>query len=438
MKRWTLLALALCLILLPGPALGAQSPLEEVSRNRVVYPEDSAVKLVSYYATLTVRGSTSVNAVLTLENRLDTPVEIYVGTPYPMDNGYQVDRPQAWCEGQSLPLHTRKKAADAGEGMPEDWYGWKLAFAPKQTRVLTVAFSTDTKIESDGTRCVIFPLHYLRKFAEGTDYIQVVADMDYSPPYIYDPAPVPLPQQIESGGLIWSFPDGKYPDQIVLRFKPTAQVIERYLGNLTAEDNDAKLILSAYKLGQYREAADLIDAYLDAHSEHTNAMLTLKSICLQKLMRLDEALAINEKLLADPGFEGMNTCFQNRIIYENAWMYSALEKEPAEILEYLTAQQGMVDEDSLFAQWLDQEIWRLTPRPTPTPEPVAEPADAPPAQPEKEGILESLLKETVTVLSFDIPIVYLIGGGVLVILVLIIVIAASSRKKNRRGRYYYR
>lgn len=437
MKRLTL-AIALCLILLPGLALGAQSPLSEISRNRVTYTEGNPVKLISYYATLTVRGSTSVNATLTLENRGTEAVEFYVGTPYPMDDGYQVDKPQAWCEGQSLPLKRLEKASDAGEGMPADWYGWKLAFAPKQVRELIISFSTDTKIEPDGTRCVIYPLHYLRNFAEGTNYVQVVADMDYAPPYIYDPVPSPAPGQVESGSLIWSYSNGDYPDQIVLKFKPTIQVIERYLQNNAAGDSDIGLILSVFDLGQYQEAIDLIDAYVAERGDNKNALLTLKSICLQKMMRLSEALDLNNLLLSDPGFDGMNPVFQNRIIYENAWIMGAQEMPQADILEYLTAQREIVDEHSLFGQWLNQEIWRLTPHPSPTPEPAPQPAAAP-AEEEETAVswIDTVMKKDVTIGSLKIPLLYLIGGGLLVLIILVIIIV-RRKGKGRRGHYYYR
>ena len=437
MKRWTVLAMAFCLILLPAAAWGAQSPLAEVSRNRVTYLNEKSVKLVSYYATLTVRGSTSVNATLTLENRVDAAVEIYVGTPYPMDNGYQVDRPQAWCEGQSLPLKRMKKDAEAGEGMPEDWYGWKLAFGPKQVRELTISYSTDTKIEPDGTRCVIFPLHYLRHFAEATDYVQVVADMDYAPPYIYDPSPSPFPQQTESGGLIWSYADGDYPEQIVLRFKPTVQVLERYFQNTAGGDSDIGLILSVFDLGQYAETIDLIDAYTHDHQEHKNALLTLKSICLQKLMDLDEALDLNALLLSDPGFGEMNPYFQNRIIYENAWIMDTQGAGQDELLDYLTAQREIVHEDSLFGRWLEQEIWRLTPRPNPPPEPTPEPAAAPAEQDVSEDWFDSLQEKDVSIGSLDIPLLYLIGGGLLVVIILALVLL-RRKGRGRRGHYYYR
>ena len=440
MKRLTTFAIALCLILLPGLALGAQSPLEEVSRNRVMYSEGNPVKLISYYATLTVRGSTSVNATLTLKNRSDEAVEFYIGTPYPMDSGYQVDRPQAWCEGQELPLKRLKKASDAGDGMPEDWYGWKLAFAPKQVREIIISFSTDTKIEPDGTRCVIYPLHYLRDFAEETDYVQVVADMDYAPPYIYDPAPSPAPRQVESGSLTWSYAGADYPDQIVLKFKPTIQVIERYLQDNAGGDNDIALILSVFDLGQYQETIDLINAYLDEHGDfaYKNALLTLKSICLQKLMRLSEALDLNTLLLADPGFTGMNDYFQNRIIYENAWIMDAQEKGQGEILEYLTAQREIVDGDSLFGRWLSQEIWRLSPRPPPTPEPTPEPPAAPDEEDEPSGNwLDSLLDQDVSIGSMEIPLLYLAGGGLLILIILMIVIL-RRKGRGRRSHYYYR
>ena len=440
MKRLTVLAIALCLILLPGMALGAHSPLAEVSRNSVTYPDGVPVKLVSYYATLTVRGSTSVNATLTLESRSDTAVEIYVGTPYPLDNGYQVDGPQAWCEGQRLSMRRMKKDSEAGEGMPEDWYGWKLAFSPRQIRELVISFTTDTKIEPDGTRCVIYPLHYLRNFAEGTGYVQLVADMDYGPPYIYDPAPAPYPRQVESGSLIWSFSDGDYPDQIVLKFKPTVQVIERYLQNNADGDSDIGLILSVFDLGQYAEAIDLIDAYLTDHGDYTykNALLTVKSICLQKLMRLDEALDLNTLLLSDPGFGDMNPVFQNRIIYENAWIMGAQEREQGEILEYLSAQQEIVDEDSLFGQWLDQRIWSLSPRPTPTPEPTPAPAAAIAEEEETGGNwIDSLLDKDVNIGSAEIPLLYIAGGFLLVLIILVIIIV-RRKSRGRRGHYYYR
>ena len=439
MKRLTVLAIALCLILLPGMALGAQSPLTEVSRNRVIYPEGQSVKLVSYHATLTVRGSTSVNASLILENRSDTPVEIYVGTPYPMDSGYQVDRPQAWCEGQGLPLRRMTKDAEAGEGMPGDWYGWRLAFAPKQIRELIISFTTDTKIEPDGTRSVVYPLHYLRNFAEGTDYVQVIADMDYAPPYIYDPAPSPRPHQVESGSLTWSFSDGDYPEQIVLKYKPTVQVIERYLQNNAGGDSDIGLILSVFDLGQYQETIDLIDTYVAAHDAHKNALLTLKSICLQKLMRLPEVLDLNNLLLSDPGFGDMNPFFQNRIIYENAWIMGVRQKSQGELLEYLTAQQESVDENSLFGQWLSQEIWNLTPRPTPTPAPTPAPSAAPDQETEADGDwFDSLQQEDVSIGSLEIPLIYLIGGGLLVLVILLVIILIRRKGRGRRNHYYYR
>lgn len=439
MKRLTILAIALCLILLPSLALGAQSPLEEVSRNRVVYSKGNTVKLVSYYATLTVRGSTSVNATLTLKNRSDEAVEFYIGTPSPMDSGYQVDNPQAWCEGQSLPLKQIKKDSAASEGMPEDWYGWRLAFAPKQVRELIISFSTDTKIEPDGTRCVIYPLHYLRNFAEETDYVQVVADMDYAPPYIYNPTPSPTPRQVESGSLTWSYAGADYPDQIVLKFKPIIPVIERYLQDKAGGDSDIGLILSVFDLGQYQETIDLIDTHIADHDDYKNALLTLKSICLQKMMRLDEALDLNNLLLSDPGFGDMNPVFQNRIIYENAWIMGAREEEQSEILEYLAAQQETVDEDSLFGQWLGQEIWTLSPRPTPAPEPTPQPAAAPAEEEKTSGgrWFESIMEKTVTIVSLKIPLLYLIGGGLLVIIILVIIIV-RRKGRGRRTHYYYR
>jgi len=440
MKRLTVLMVALCLILMPSLALGAQSPLTEISRNRVSFAEGNTVKLVSYYATLTVRGSTSVNATLTLENRSDEAAEIYVGTPYPMDNGYQVDRPQAWCEGQSLPLRRMKKAPEAGEGMPGDWYGWKLAFAGKQVREMTITFTTDTKIEPDGTRCVIYPLHYLRSFAEATDYVQVVADMDYTPPYVYDPDPDPIPGQVESGSLIWSYADGDYPDQIVLKFKPIVQVIERYLQDSAGTDSDIGLILSVFDQGQYQEAIDGIDAYLSDHGtvSYKNALLTLKSICLQKLMRLDEALDLNNLLLTDLGFGDMNTVFQNRIIYENAWIMDAQGKGREAVREYLTAQQDMVEKDSLFGQWLSQEIWTLSPRPTPTPEPTPQPAAAPAEEEERTGNwIDTIQEREVSIGSMRIPLLYLVGGGLLVLIILVILLL-RRKGRSRRGHYYYR
>lgn len=438
MKRWICLVLAVFLVLAPGLALGAQAPLTEISYNRVTYPDGSAIELVSYYATLTVRGSTSVSACLTMRNTGDTDEEIYIGTPYPMDDGYQVDTSQAWCEGKKLLLRRLKRAADAGEGIPEQWYGWKMAFSPGQTRVLAISFTTDTKIEPDGTRCVVFPLHYLRHFAGADQYVQVTADMDYYPPYVYDPAPSPYPQTLDSGGsLTWSFAEGETPDRIVLRFKPTIPVIERYL----TQDGDPDIgqIVSLFDKNLFREAVDGIDTYINNHEDYArkNALLTLKSLCLEKLMRLDDALDLLSYLSHDPGFGDLNPSFQNRIIYETAWIMSAQGKNGAEILDYLTVQQPLVDPDSMFGRWLDGEIWRLTPRPTPTPEPNPVPAAAPTPEPGKGDWFSSLAAKKVSVGSLDISLFYLIGGGLLIVVIIVLIIVFSTRK-SRRGRYHYR
>lgn len=433
--------IALCVLLLPGLALGAQSPLQETSRNRVIYPESGNVALISYYATLTVRGSTSVNAYLTLSNTGDTPVGIDIGMPYPLDHNYQVDNAQAWCEGQALTTRRLTRDPDGPAGMPEKWYGWELEFAPGQTRVLAVSYSTDTKIEPDGTRSVTFPLYYLRAFAGQTGYVQVVADMDYYPPYVYDPSPTPMPQQVDSAGsLTWTFPDGEVPDEIVLRFKPTAQVIERYLEQ---RDQDAEVaeILSLYEKSQYVEASDRIDGYLAAHDgyEYKNALLTVKSLCLQKLMRLDEAMDLLNYLAPDPGFGDMNASFQNRIIYETAWIMGATEESPEEILEYLTARRDQVDTGTFFGQWMDQEIWRLTPRPTPVPEPTSAPAAVTaPETPQKGDWFGTFTEQTVKIGSLAIPLLYLLGGGIVLVIVVLLVVIIRSSGRRRRGRYRFR
>lgn len=438
MKRWISLVLAVFLVLAPGLALGTQSPLQEISYNRVAYPDGTAIELVSYYAALTVRGSTSINASLTMQNTGDADEEIYIGTPYPMDDGYQVDKPQAWCEGEKLPLKRLKRTADAGEGIPEHWYGWKMDFMPGQTRVLTISFTTDTKIEPDGTRCVVFPLHYLRHFKGAPQYVQITADMDYYPPYVYDPAPSPYPQTLDSGGsLIWSFTQGEMPDQIELKFKPTIPVIERYLEQ--DGDPDIGQILSLFEKSQYREAVDSIDTYINNHEDyvHKNALLTLKSLCLEKLMRLDDALDLLSYLAHDPGFGDMNPSFQNRIIFETAWIMSAQGKNDAQILDYLTVQQPLVDPDSMFGRWLDAEIWRLTPRPTPTPAPTPVPVAAPTHEPGREDWFGSLVDKKVSMGSLDIPLLYLIGGGLLIVVIVVLIVVVRTGR-SRRGRYHYR
>ncbi|HZJ83486.1 MAG TPA: hypothetical protein VFD57_06730 [Clostridia bacterium] len=438
MRKPFLIFLILLLILVPTLSHAAQVPLEIQGRS-VYIPDETQIELVSYNAFLRIRtGFSSGNTSMVIRNKnSNEPVKFQMGMPVQIDSISNIKDLSVVSDGKGIKVIQRNTLNNPPSDKEVDvktWYVWDVSMEPGETKLIESSFAFDNKLELDGTELISFPLTFLENWSGGIKNLQVVADLDFYPPYAFDPMPSISPVQYDNDGrLTFRFNNiHSLPGNLDLSFKPIDVVISKYINANSESNKDIDEILDTYKNKSYDKTILLIDEFLSSEEVlMVNEMKYIKGLCYQSLYDLDKALTLFNELETNPGFgQVLSRTIKNKIIYDKFSLIKAQSDGDEEALEYLISKQDSITNNDIFASWIEREVILLTP---PIIEEISEEETSEPEEEEEVIDDESETMDKVSIGKYEFFIEEIVIV-LLVLLVLIFIISRIIKRKRRRRR----
>lgn len=429
----------ICAFVFAIPVYAIQVPVE-ISRRRAYPIHSDNITLVSFQATLRVRPTfTAVDTSMVIRNDGPSEASITVGIPSKYDDIVAVKQPSVIVEGQSQRLTTVRAAQNPEMPdmfLPPNWSTFTVKLAPGQSKAIKSSFTIDNKSDQTELRTIYVPLRLLSLWKGPINYIQVIADLDFYPPYVFEPNPSTMPSEYDTGGrLIWRFLDVRQAEDLQLYFYPVELAVASYLKQKAQNNTDVIDIVKSYEKMDYDDAVASIAKFLEANPsfELNNELKYLKALCHMELYQPGMALEIFDQLQASPGFEEpLSNVIRNKIIYDRVSLLKLMGREQ-EILDYLKGVQPSLKNNAIFIKWVEDEIKRLSP-PPPPPEELEETDETADDQTESHNSVETNDDniEYVHILGYDVPVELVFIG----ILLLIIIMYMIRRRRNKRKKRY--
>jgi hypothetical protein len=446
MKKFWAAFLIFIFMTAPINSYAMQAPLN--SKGKSVYLSDNTtVSLVSYLVFLRVRtGFTSANTSMVMRNEnTEEPVQILMGIPIYMDNATKIRDLSVVSNNQTLKYYERNTLQNTADGRPTDikkWYVWEITLEPGESKLIECAFSIDNKTDIDGTKSIDIPLRLLESWAGHIDNVQIIADLDFYPPYVFEPNPSIIPVEYDRDGrLTWKFKDvDSFTSNLNLYFRPIDSIITSYLNNKLTSNEDIKKVLDLFKVKNYHGTIQQINQLLSAETNSEIASVSselkfLRAICYQELFQLDKALEQYSEIENNVGFgETLSNTIRNKIIYEKSSILKNLYGEE-KALAYLNGIKSTIKNNEVFLIWLNDEIKRMTPTPPEVEEPETDDDESIEEEQAKSSDENKNIKivDSIDILGYKVPIEIALGGAILVIIILLLIM--QSRKRRRRNRY---
>lgn len=419
------------------PVYAIQLPLE-LSARRATFSPVNNITLVSFHANLRIRtGFTSVNTSMIIRNDGLSDANILVGVPSQMDSIVTVKQISVVIEGKAQKFVTRRSVEHPDYPdifMPPRWSTFSIKLGPGESKVIESAYTIDNKIGEFGEQTIYFPLSYLKFWGIPINYLQIVADLDFYPPYVFEPNPSIMPLKYEGGGrLLWQLTDVKEPQDIVIHFNPVEISIVNYLKQQTSGNKAVNSILALFEGKDYDTAINEITDFLASNPdfELKTELEYIKALCHLALFQPGMALDIFNRIENNPGFGSqLSNAVRNKIIYDKVFLLG-LRDNDEEILEYLKQVQPTLKNNIIFSNWVGDEIDCLTPPPV-IEEPVETPDEPEQPEPEEERKTNSIKTiESIEIFGYDVPLEILVIG-ILALIIIIYIIRSRKRKKRRR------
>ena len=422
------------------PVHAIQLPLE-LSRSRVSYYRAENISLVSFHANLRVRtGFTSVNTQMVIRNDGLSEVDLLIGIPSLMDSVVTVKQISVVIEGNAQRLTNRRSVQNPEFPdifLPPVWSTFPIKLAPGESKVIESAYTIDNKIEELGQQTIFFPLSFLKFWEIPIKYLQIVADLDFYPPYVFEPNPSLLPMKYEGGGrLLWQLTDVKDPQDLTIHFTPVEVCVANYLNREAGNNNEIKNIVTLFQRKDYDTAVDAITSYLtdNPDAELKTELEFVKALCHLALYQPGMALDILDRIENSPVFsDQLSNTVRNKMIYDKAFLLG-LKGNEEEVLEYLKQVQPSLKNNIIFSNWVGEEINRLSPPPAveEPPEPPSEPEQTEPEEEKKTDTSKTI--QYVQIFGYDVPVEFLFIG---ILALIIIIYIIRSRRKRKRNRYLF-
>lgn len=423
------------------PAYAIQVPVE-VSRRRAYPIQSDNITLVSFQATLKVQPNfTDVDISMVIRNDGSSEANITIGIPSKYDDIVTVKQPAVTVEDQNQKLTTIRSAQNLEMPdmfLPPNWSIFTVKLAPGQSKVIKSTFTIDNRYDQTELRTIYFPLRFLNLWKKPLNYIQVTVDLDFYPPYVFEPNPPIPPSEYDTGSrLVWRFLDVKQAEDLHIHFYPVELAVASYLKQKAQGNPDVINIVNLYEKMDYDDAISSIAKFLEANPsfELNKELKYLKALCHIELFQPGIALEIFNQLETSPGFEEpLSNVIRNKIIYDKVYLLKLMGKEQ-EILDYLKEIQPSLKNNGIFIKWVENEIKRLSPPPPPPEEKneTNEPIDEQNQSQNNIKVQDYDIKY-IHILGYDIP-VELAFIGILILIVLIYII--RKRKKRRKKRYIF-
>ncbi|MBM7583252.1 hypothetical protein JOD02_002133 [Caldicoprobacter guelmensis] len=423
------------------PVYAIQVPVE-ISRRRAYPIQSNDITLVSFQATLRVEPNfTTVNASMVIRNDSSSEANITIGIPSKYDDIVTIKQPAVSVEGQNQKLITIRSTQNqeiSDMFLPPNWITFAVKLAPGQFKVIKSTFTINNRYDQAELRTIYFPLRLLNLWNKPLNYVQITADLDFYPPYAFEPNPSIPPSEYDTQGrLVWRFLDLRQAEDLQIHFYPVELAVASYLKQKLQGNPDIINIINLYEKMDYDDAILSIANFLEANPsfELNKELKYLKALCHMELFQPGMALEIFNQLEPSPGFEEpLSNVIRNKIIYDKVYLLKIMGKEQ-EILDYLKEIQPSLTNNEIFIKWVEDEIKRLSPPPPPSEEKneINEPID------EQNQSQDSIKGQDydvkyIRILGYNVPI-ELIFIGTLILIVLIYII--RKRKKRRKKRYIF-
>lgn len=443
MKKFWAGILILVLLLIPIKSYAMLAPLEAQGKS-VYLSDNNEVALISYIAFLRVRtGFTSINTSLVVKNLSDQEsIKALMGIPAALDSATTIQDLTVAIGSKSVKYYERKTLQGEDNGTPTNinkWYVWEISLEPGEIQVIECAFSIDNKTDLDGTKTIDFPLRLLEGWAGKIENVKIIADLDFYPPYVFEPNPSIIPLEYDRDGrLTWSFRDvDSFSTNLSIYFRPIENIVVDYINNKLPSNDEVKTVLELYKSKNYYNAIQQLNQLLTADPDSeinsvSSELKFLRALCYQELYQLDKALEEFDQIEDNLGFgETLSNTIRNKILYDRAMMLKSIGKDNEEVLAYLNEIKDSIKNNEVFLLWLNDEVKRLTPAP---PEPEPEEQDAASEEQEEVSAEEKNVKviNSIDILGYEIPIEIALGAIVLIIIIILII---RSNRRKRRTRY---
>lgn len=442
MKKFWAGVLILLFLITPVKSFAMHAPLE--TKGKSVYLLDSNdISLVSYLAFLRVRtGFSSINTSLVIKNQsAQEPATALMGIPTALDSVTTIRDLSVIIDGKTVKFYERNTLQN--NGTPTNinkWYVWEVSLEAGESKVIECAFTIDNKTDLDGTKTIDFPVRLLEGWAGKIENVQIIADLDFYPPYVFEPNSSIIPMEYDRDGrLTWRFRDvNTFASNLNIYFRPIENIVIDYINNKLPSHKEINTALELYKSKNYYGAIQQIDQLLSSgqDSEISSVLSELKflqALCYQELYQLDKALELFNQIEDNLGFgDTLSNTIRNKILYDKAMILKSLNDDE-KVLDYLNEIKPTIKNNEVFLLWLDDEIKRLTPAP-PEVEEVEEDQDAAENEETETSKEDRNIKiiDSIDILGYEVPIEILLGVILLVIIILFII---RSKGRKRRNRY---
>ncbi len=429
----------ICSFVFAIPAYAIQVPVK-ISGRRAYPAQSDNITLVSFQAVLRVRPTfTAVDTSIVIRNDGPSEASITLGMPSKYDDIVTVKQPSVIVEGQKQRLSTLRASQNPEMGdifLPPNWSTFTVKLAPGQSKAIKSSFTIDNKFDQSELRTIYFPLRLLNFWNGPINYIQIIADLDFYPPYVFEPNPSSMPSEYDTGGrLVWRFLDVRQTEDLQLYFYPVELAVASYLKQKAQGNTDVTKIVNLYEKMNYDDAIASISEFLQANPafELSNELKYLKALCHMEIYQPGMALEIFDQLQSSPGFqEPLSNVIRNKMIYDRVSLMKLMGREQ-EILDYLKEVQPSLKNNAIFIKWVEDEIKKLSPSPPP-PEESEETDETVEEQDEplsdQEANHDNI--EYIHILDYDVPVELAFIG----ILLLIIIIYMIRRRRNKRKKKY--
>lgn len=442
MKKWFSILLILIISLTPMVSLAAQSPL--VTKNKNVYvPDETDVELISYNVFIRIRtGVSFANAYLVVKNPdIDDPVTFKMGMPVQLDNVSKVRDLSVTADGDLLKVIQRsslKKPPTEKKVDVKRWYVWDVSLDPGESKVLECSFSFDNKLEPSGTELISYPLDFLEHWSGKIQSIQIVTDLDFYGPYVFDPISPVSPNQYDDVGRLTYRWDSyqSAPSTFELSFNPMDTVITKYIESESDSNKEIRSILEAYRNKSYFKAISLIHDFLAASEDVVllSELKYLEALCYQNLSETDKALNLFDQLEPNPGFgESLSDVIKNKIIYDKTTIYKNQVDGDKKAFDYLTSLGEPNTHNRVFSLWLDKEVSLLTPPPIMEEEPAEEPGTEDEEGDESNNEERAKVIDKFVIGGYEIYIEEVLIIALILIIIIFIIAAIIKRRRKRRS-----
>ncbi|MGI5851191.1 MAG: hypothetical protein ACOX77_03655 [Caldicoprobacterales bacterium] len=447
MKKWFSILLVFIITLIPVVSQAAHAPL--VVRNKRAYvPDESNVELVSYNAFIRIRtGISYATTSLVLKNQdMEESTTFRMGMPVQFDSVSRVRDLSVNSDGDTIRVTQRSALKNPPTEQTVDiskWYVWDISLEPGESKVVECSFTFDNKLELDGTEVISYPLELLEHWHGKVENIQIVADLDFYGPYVFNPISPVTPNQYDEGGRL-SYRWDSYqsvPSTFELSFKPMDNVITKYIQSESESNKEIESILQAYKNRSYFKTINLIHEFL-ANAEDVLLLPELKyleALCYQNLSEMDKALNLFDQLESNPGFgDSLSNVIRNKIIYDKTNIYKNQTEGDKKALEYLISLGDLETNNYVFSLWLEKEISLLTP----PPELEESPEEAPDAAEEEEidnpeGDDPKVI-DKIVIGDYELYIEDFLIIALIIIIIIFIIVTIIRRKRRRRRSSLFR